>query len=497
MSDQHSLPRAGDFLPLKPGMILPALPFMLAGAALFVNGARGDLWLDEIWSLNLIEPVTSFGDILWGINHDNNHVLNSMYLYLIGTDASPIALRGLSVVFGVISIAVAGLVLLRNGAIPAMVGMALFAVSYPVVHYASEARGYAGVIVFSLLSLLFLQREFQQPSAANRQALGVWLALGVLCHLSMLFAATAFGLWTLWVQWQAAAGWRAWLYRSSVTLIPAVCWTSAAAITVGYSALRHGIVEGVRSDPLKFTIGGINPFSYDSFIEAYGNLIRLLAGVPAGVPPWLCLGAAAALMAIAAFLWRDRSDPKFSLYVISTIVLPAVALAANPVNSGFPRYFLFSGVMFLLFMADLAGFAWQQKVAARAVAAVAVLATVTGNAVSLSHFFADGRGHYSEVVAEMGKAGRVVYSSDHGFRTPTVVDYFGRRLGIEATYLPWSNRCAARPDWIIVENPNNPLLAYRQATLRPAQCAITFERVGSFPFWGLSGRTWVLFRRTN
>ena len=135
MSDQHSLPRAGDFLPLKPGMILPALPFMLAGAALFVNGARGDLWLDEIWSLNLIEPVASFGDILLDINHDNNHVLNSMYLYLIGTDASPIALRGLSVVFGVISIAVAGLVLLRNGAIPAMVGMALFAVSYPVVHY--------------------------------------------------------------------------------------------------------------------------------------------------------------------------------------------------------------------------------------------------------------------------------------------------------------------------------------------------------------------------
>lgn len=497
MSDQHISLRARNCLPLEPGVILLALPFMLVGATLFLNGARGDLWLDEIWSLNLIEPVQSFGDIIWSINHDNNHVLNSMYLYLVGADSSPIALRGLSIVFGVISIAVAGLVLVGSSGIGAMIGMTFFAVSYPVVHYASEARGYSGVILFSLLSLLFLQREFEQPSALRRQAFSVCLALGVLCHLSMLFAATAFGLWTLWVLWRTEVGWRTWLFRSFVTLLPAVCWTSAAALSVGYNALRYGIVEGVRSDPLKFTIGGINPFSYDGFVDAYGTLIRLLAGVPADVPPWLCLIAAATLMAVVAFLWRERPDPKFSLYVISTIVLPVVVLAANPVNSNLPRYFLFSGVMFLLFMADLAGFAWQKKGAVRTVAAVAVFATVTGNAISLSHFFTDRRGHYSQVVAEMGKTGRVLYSSDQDFRTPTVVDYFAKRLGIQAMYLQWSNRCTVRPDWIIVENPNNPLLAYRQATLRPAQCAITFERVGSFPFWGLSGRAWVLFRRIN
>lgn len=484
-------------MPLNPRMILPALPFMLVGAALFLNGARGDLWLDEIWSLNLVEPVKSPGDIIWGINHDNNHVLNSMYLYLVGVDASAIALRGLSIAFGVISIAVAGLVLLANGGIAAIIGMALFAVSYPVVHYASEARGYSGVILFSLLSLLFLQRELDQPSALKRHAFGVCLALGVLSHLSMLFAATAFGLWTLWVQWQTAAGWRTWLSRSFVTLFPAVCWASVAALSIGYSALRYGIVEGVRSDPLKFSIGGINPFSYDSFIDAYGTLIRLLVGVPAGVPSWLCLVAMAGLMAFTAFLWRERADPKFSLYVISTIVLPIVALAANPANSNFPRYFLFSGVMFLLFMADLIGFGWQRKGSARAIAVAAVFAIVAGNAVSLSRFYADGRGHYSQVVAEMGKTGRILYGSDHNFRTPTIVEYFGKRLGIETRYLFWPNWCSVRPDWIIVQNPNNPLLAHEQASVRPPQCTISFERVRSFPSWGLSGRTWVLYRRVN
>ena len=61
-----------------------------------------------------------------------------------------------------------------------------------------------------------------------------------------------------------------------------------------------------------------------------------------------------------------------------------------------PQYligFLFSGVMFLLFVADLASLAWQKGGPLRVVAAVAGLAIVTGNAISLSHFYTDGRGH--------------------------------------------------------------------------------------------------------
>jgi len=182
--------------------VFAALILLLAGAILILFGARGDLWLDEIWSLDLLRPVKSLGEIIWGINHDNNHVLNSMYLYLLGPDASPVALRGMSIAFGVATIAAAGRMLLEDGAIAALTAMLLFAISYPVIHFASEARGYAGLILFSLLSLVFLQREFRRPSWINRLAFGIFVGLGVLSHLSMLFGAVVFGLWTLWVMWR-------------------------------------------------------------------------------------------------------------------------------------------------------------------------------------------------------------------------------------------------------------------------------------------------------
>src|ERR1700757_4940490 len=137
---------------------------VVLGGILRLYGSRGDLWLDEILSLVLLEPVKSFGQIIWGINSENNHVLNSMYLYMIGPNSAPILLRGMSIVLGIASVVAAGLILRRDGILGALCAMLLFAVCYPVVHYGSEARGYLGLILFSLPSLFFLQREFGRPS---------------------------------------------------------------------------------------------------------------------------------------------------------------------------------------------------------------------------------------------------------------------------------------------------------------------------------------------
>lgn len=65
----------------------------LIGLTLRILGARGDLWLDEIWTLKLLEHVGSPGEIFWNLAHDNNHPLNSLYLYFVGADASALAQR--------------------------------------------------------------------------------------------------------------------------------------------------------------------------------------------------------------------------------------------------------------------------------------------------------------------------------------------------------------------------------------------------------------------
>ncbi len=476
---------------------ISAVALVVLGAVLRVYGARGDLWLDEIWSLALLEPVKSFGEIIWGINHDNNHILNSMYLYMVGPNATPILLRGLSIALGIASVIATGLIFWRDGIVGALVAMLLFAVSYPFVHYGSEARGYSGLILFTLLALMFLQREFTLSSWINRQGFGLAIGLGLLSHPLMVIPAVSYGVWTVFTIWRRTADFRKAAVNSFFILLPALVWSFAVAISVGFVALRYGFIVSVVSVPNKFAIGGIDPFQFASFINAYGNLLRLIVGLPHSVPETACLVGGLILIAVLAPLWRDRADYRLSLYIVSVVILPAAALAAQSPNTNFPRYFLFSGVMFLLFIADGVNLAWLKGGVFRSVAAIILTAIVTGNAISLFYFFSDGRGHYSLAVSRMAENGRIIYSSDNDFRTPMVVKFYAHKLGVFTDYVHISDWCTDTPDWYIVENPDNPILAFSHAIVRLPTCMLQLSRTDTFSYWGLSGRQWVLYRRVE
>ena len=112
---------------------------LLVSAALRFFGAQGDLWLDEIWTLNIVSNMEHAYLIFWGPYHDNNHFLNTYYIYLVGAQSSPSVLRGLAIVTGIASVVVAGLIGLRRSRAEALINMLLFGLSYAMVHYGSEA----------------------------------------------------------------------------------------------------------------------------------------------------------------------------------------------------------------------------------------------------------------------------------------------------------------------------------------------------------------------
>ena len=65
-------------------------PFLvLCGAAVALSAAirlacsTGDLWLDEIWTLDLIGKGGPPSQVL-SVHHNNNHPLNTWFLYAIG-----------------------------------------------------------------------------------------------------------------------------------------------------------------------------------------------------------------------------------------------------------------------------------------------------------------------------------------------------------------------------------------------------------------------------
>src|SRR5262245_15209816 len=115
-----------------------------AALALRWSAAWGELWMDGIWSLLMVrQMVHQSSDVVLTLKHDNNHFLNSLWIYWLPESVPDFAYRLLSVVSGTVSVLLAVLIARRQGIVVASVTAVVVLTSYLQVHYSSEARGYA------------------------------------------------------------------------------------------------------------------------------------------------------------------------------------------------------------------------------------------------------------------------------------------------------------------------------------------------------------------
>jgi hypothetical protein len=122
---------------------------MVVGAVLRYRALWTDFSQDEIWSLTLVQGLASPLDVLTRIHHDNNHVLNSLFLYLLGDRADWTTYRLFAFGCGIAAIAFAAWIAAEDGGLAAVTASLLFAVSFLFVTYSSEARGYAPAVAFA------------------------------------------------------------------------------------------------------------------------------------------------------------------------------------------------------------------------------------------------------------------------------------------------------------------------------------------------------------
>jgi uncharacterized membrane protein len=263
------------------------------GLLLRLPGSSGDLWLDEIWSLDLVEKITSIDQIFWRINHDNNHFLNSAYLYLVGPHASPLVHRALSIGLGVATVFATAAVTADRGRGTQLIASLLFAISYPMVHYGSEARGYSGLVLFTLLSILCLQRRLDGRGSAI--TLGVAITLGLLSHLTMFFTIVVLVAWTAWRLLRNGDGPLRAALATGTIFRPALI----AALPFAFS-----VIYGARV--LGFTMGGSTTSTLTDFAAGYGGMIRFLFGLPSWAPDWPLIVTACGLVCLSAWSWQDR-----------------------------------------------------------------------------------------------------------------------------------------------------------------------------------------------
>lgn len=167
-----------------------------AGTLVRVLGAVGtDLQIDEIFTLRQLSNLDSATGLLAAsLNNDNNHLLTSWYCLAVGrVDAWLYRLP--SVLAGVLCIPMTYIAARQAfDSAAARWACALSAVSYPMIYYSTEARGYAvaslcGLIAFALL----LRMRLRGARMATRG--GFWLScvLGFLGHYT--FVMVLIGFW--------------------------------------------------------------------------------------------------------------------------------------------------------------------------------------------------------------------------------------------------------------------------------------------------------------
>src|SRR6266566_412116 len=96
---------------LNKAMLGIAAASFVGGAIARVLAAQNDLWFDEVWTLELLrERVHSFGDVFTNVKHSNNHHLCSLWMWLVGQNASALMYRVPSVLASIGTVAVAGFI---------------------------------------------------------------------------------------------------------------------------------------------------------------------------------------------------------------------------------------------------------------------------------------------------------------------------------------------------------------------------------------------------
>jgi hypothetical protein len=462
-----------------------------AGLVLRVAGAQGDLWLDEIRSLNLVAARAPAPlDVFWSVQHAASHPLYALYLWFVGHAPAPLVARLPAVMLGAASVIVAGMIGARHGRAEALFAMALVALSYPLVHYGSEAHGTGPMLFCALLAFQQVDADLAAGTARRRLVVAGALVAGVLFHVAAALVAAA--LW-LWVVLRGLARRRSLaeaLGRAGQLFAPTMIGFIAVLVLAAAAMLANG-----------YTAEGGAPADGAGPLAALGALAGLLFGLPAEVPAALALALFVAA-ALGVILWlRARGDERWPFYALMVFGVPASLLAGVPSGGGRAPVLLLGLVFALPLAAQALARAWRRGILARLIAVAALAAFVVGSARLEVLFLKHGRGQYRAAINLMTDSvhgSTFSVGSDDDVRQRTVLAYHMPHAarGETLDYVPWDQLESHPPDWFIVHR--RPALAAEP----PAPERMTFTLKGStwvlaarYRAWGLSGFDWLLYRR--
>jgi hypothetical protein len=466
------------FLPAGSGAALAGLT--LLGALLRVPGLFTELWLDEIWSIQVARQARSVADFFVTYRTENNHLLNSLWLYLVSGATDAIVFRLPSFAAGVVTVPLAALAGFRWSRRAGLLAGALVALSSPLVALSTEARGYALALAFALALALVLARHLDAPSPRTAAAFGAFAALGLLSHLLFVHALAGAFAWSAWrigaspapARERLGALARLWAFPAAFAAL--LWWVFARHLVEG---------QGPRFEPL----------------VTAAEAAALALGLPDRAP-WsaLALLAAAATIAVGVFRARREGDDSWVFLLGVSVVSPALVVAATHYAFLRPRHLILSMLFFLLLLARLASPLLEKGGRAGAVTLAGLLLLAGGNLWRTAGFVREGRGHYLEALREIVRkspGSGITIGGDHDFRQLMTIDFYRDRLppGVDVAYVTQDRWPPGGPDWAIVQNPDAG--AVPTDSITPAGIRYVLDR--AWRFSGSSGLCWFVYRKAD
>jgi hypothetical protein len=446
------------------------------GVIVRVFAAHNDLWFDEIWSLELVrERVHSVVDVFTNGKHSNNHHLCSLWMWLVGQNASSFVYRLPSVLASIGTIVLAGLIGLRQSRLEAYIAVILTSWSYLLIHFGTEARGFSLAIFFALLAWYALQQFEEKRSWLWTVVFWSAVLLGFLAHLEFVICFVALVAWALW---------RLVRYRSK--------WSESvrdlfALFTVPIVLLLAFYFVAVRD----MEVGGGPDWQVMPLLIKTASY--MLGGPASGAAAGIVALLAVASIYIVLVYLMFKGDDRWIFYAVVILVPLALLPFLRPVALSV-RYFIISVALSLVLISSGCAAMLRRGVAGRDMGLTLLAIFIAGNAFNTCSLLRFGRGQYLAALRFMEAQStnpKVIITSDHDFRNGMLVNYYKRYLARQDA-IHYADRATlrdGRAEWLIlhrfdlVQQPARVIDEYGNS----------YELARIYQYSDLSGWNWLLY----
>jgi hypothetical protein len=458
---------------------------VLASLILRALCATGELWLDEILTLHLIRGIRYPWEILTSVHHDNNHLLNSLWMWSCGETAPSWLHRLPSVLFAPASV----YLLARSGRVlgEPVVGVIwalLVAVSYVFILSTSEARGYSLEVFCVALCFHALVHVVTSSNPARAaRTFGVFASLGMLAHASFFLFLGPAAAWLV-----SNCGSRASSAVPRKVLYTAIVppMITTLALTVFFYA--HMIIGGAPLAPY-------SDVAITTLSVAVGGEALSATNQTASRIALVCAIIALGVAFLEYILWRRESSPIASL---AGMVIVSAPIAVEILQPEFilPRYFLIALLFLYLFFAHFIVRLSRSGSLGKVIGALILTLFVFFNTKTTLLLWQQGRSHFIEtfqlIAATQEEKDRTVGGAQDAQNSYRLAYARTIEPSLDSiTYINGGREALTPPKFIIWET----LDGYEEfpATWTSKRGA-TYERVSDYHPAPLNGSTTFLYR---